>query len=182
MADDRCPIAHDEPHLLIRRPQTCVTFHRGAFVSIRRAMLDRADLGRFQEAVEATARDHEDGLVLLAAFRLDPRFPIRADFDPDVEGLADTLRALDRRFIAVASVLEFGGVRAAAMRVASRAVWAVVRPSPTMADFERVGEAAHWLAAQATAAGAPADPASYVRAYRATSRHLAELDRSALPA
>jgi len=169
-------IPDDEPVELICGPASCMCLYAGALVSIRRALVDRQGLEAFLEAVEVAKQAYPDGLVMLASFRLDRRFPLPATFDHDLSALAATLRRIDQQVAAIASVLEFGGVRAAAMDLASRAVWALGRPSAKMASFRSLGEAAHWLAGVGPEVGAPGDPAAYVRAYRHSDRRLRALD------
>jgi len=166
----------DEPLELLCRPAGCLTVQRGAMVSIRRALLDGSDLQAFLEALEVAKARHPDGLVLLATFRLDARFPLPATFDHNLSALAATLRHIDREIGAIASLIEFGGVRATAMELASRAVWALGRPSAKMASFRNLSDAAQWLAEVGPQAGAPGDPSVYVRMYRHNDRRLRALD------
>ena len=172
-------IPDDEPLELIYRETGCVSLQSGAIVSIRRANLDGPGLERFLAGMELAKKRYPRGLVMLAAFRLDSRFPLPATFDRNLSILAETLRRIDREMAAIASVLEFGGVRAAAMELASKAVWALGRPSAKMASFRGLGEAAQWLAEVGPEVGAPADPGVYVRTYRHNDRRLRELDAAA---
>lgn len=179
--DDRRESAAEEPlALLIQRPETCLALVDGALVGIRRAMLTPKDLARFRDAILGVRADDPAGLVMLSVFRLDPRFPLSVDFDSDLTGFVETLRCVDGRLHAIASVLEFGGVRAAAMRVTTRAVRALGRPRARMADFDRVVDAADWLARQAEGTGVPTEAATYLRAYRLVDRAVRATDR--LPA
>jgi len=142
-------------------------------------MLTPAGLAEFREAVDTASKANPSGLVLLSAFRLDERFPLQFDFDADRETLAETLRAVDQKLNAIASVLEFGGVRAAAMRIASRAVWALARPSAKMGIFDSLTDAALWLSPHAREVDAPDELAAMVRTYRHADRALARFDARA---
>lgn len=164
------------PIVLTRRPESCLLQSGGALVAIRRAPLDRAQLADVRRAMDEAVSNHAGGLVMLSAFRLSPDFPLRPGVDTDLRELADTLRALDRALAASATVIEFGGIRGAAMRVASRTVWSLARPRAVMGHFERLSDAVAWLLPHARVIGAPDDAATYVRLYREADRILEELD------
>lgn len=179
MIDRREPAAGEPLVPLIRRPEACLGLVDGALVGIRRAMLTPADLACFRDAVVSACETRPAGLVMLTVFRLDPRFPLQVDFDTDLSAFVQTLRDVDGRLRAIASVLEFGGVRAAAMKMATRAVWATGRPRSRMAIFDRVTDASQWLAAQGGETGAPRSGATYLRAYRTVDGWLREMDHVA---
>lgn len=166
----------EAPVVLTRRPESALVWTGSALVAIHRALLDGPQLAEVRRAVDVAAAAQPDGLVLLTAYRLSPEFPLRPGFDTDLRELAETLRALDRVLAACATVIEFGGVRAAALRAASRAVLSLARPRAAMGYFDRISDAIPWLLPHAEAVGGPSDPAAYVRLYRAAERALAEVD------
>jgi hypothetical protein len=153
----------------------CLAIDRGALIAIRRAPFQASDFVHAAHAIEGAYAGHPNGLVMLIGFRLDPRFPLDPGID-DVEHLSGALKSFDRALRAVATVLEFGGVRAAAMRVTTRALWAMARPRCEHAMFERVTDAALWLAPRAEAIGAPYELATYVHGYKAVDAALREHD------
>lgn len=163
------------PRVLVQRAEECVVFERGVVVSIHRAPVRGARLSEIRRAIDLVAPDHPRGLVMLSAFRLSPRFPLGPGFDDNVGELAETLRAIERSSAAIANVIEFGGVRAAAMRLASRAVRTLARPRCAMEQFDRLSDAVVWLRPHADRALGPIDPATYVRLYREADRILAAL-------
>jgi hypothetical protein len=166
----------DATVVLARRPESCLLMCRGALVAIRRAPLDSAQLEDARRAFAIAAEASPRGVVMLTAFRLSPEFPLHAGFDTNVAELAETLRIVGRSVVANASVVEFGGVRGAAMRVATRTVWALARPRAAMAQFERLSDAIGWLLPHAAAIGAADDAATYARLYREADHALQQID------
>ncbi|MBI2388196.1 MAG: hypothetical protein HYV09_01155 [Deltaproteobacteria bacterium] len=171
-----------EPVVLAARPEFCLAADRGAVVGIHRAPLHGPLLKAIREALQIAVDAHPAGLVCLSVFRLSRHFPLDPGFDKNVRELADTLRAIDRMVIANATLIEFGGVRAVAMRLASRAVIKLARPRAEMADFDRLTDAIAWVLPFAKRAGAPSDHMSWVKLYRHAERHLPDLDAVSHPA
>lgn len=143
---------------------------------IRRAPVQGPVVAELRDAIGAAAAAWGQPLVCLSAFRLSPRFPLAPGFDGNVAELADLLRVFDRHMVAHAQVHEFDGIRAGAMRLATRAVVLLARPKATLATFERVSDAAAWLALQARAVGAAEDVATYLGLYREADVLLARMD------
>jgi len=79
--------------------------------------------------------------------------------------------------------VEFGGIRAAVMKLLTRAVRILVRPRAPIGEFDRLSDAIGWLRPYAAEADAPVDPATYYRLYREAGERLDELDmeRRVLP-
>lgn len=171
-----------EPEVLSRTAQGCSVLERGAIVSIRRAPIQGAEGANALRGIERAAALHPPGTVLLSVFRLSPRFPIAVETEMNLRELAETLRSIDRHLVANAVVLEFGGVRAAAMRLATRAVWSLARPRAVMSMHDRLSDAISWLLPHARAVGAPDDAATYVRLYRLAERGLDEVDAAGFAA
>lgn len=165
-----------EVQVVSSRPEGVVLAREGAVVAIHLAPLQGERLTEIRLGIEAAARRHPSGLVLLSAFRLSPRFPLAPGFDSNIQELAANLRALDRVLVAIAGVVEFDGLRAAAFQAASRAVHVVARPRAALETFRRLSEALVWLAPHASRVGLPADPALFVRLYREADRRLLTLD------
>jgi hypothetical protein len=168
----------NEPQLVMREPGCCILLDRGALVAIQRATLDARGLAAFSALVKEVARSHPRGLVLLTAFRLDPRFRLDFGIEREIPTYIDALRTVDRHIAAIASVLEFGGVRSAFMRATATTVHVLARPRASLAMFDNLIDAAEWIAPRASVVGAPGDLASYVRAYRRVDRELRVLDAS----
>jgi hypothetical protein len=156
---------------MICRREACTVFQRGAFVSIRRAPFDAAQFAELRHAIESVATSYPRTVSLLA-FRLERAFPVAEHDLTDVHEFVKTLRAIDRHLAAQAIVLEFGGVRAAAMRALGRTVTRIVRPRGAIAFHDRLTEAATWLVPYARGVGAPDDLGEYVRSYREADRLL----------
>lgn len=172
---------HTEPVVLTSRPEFCLAADRGAVVGIHRAPLHGQLLKAVREGMQVAADAHPGGLVCLSVFRLSRHFPLDPGFDKNIRELADTLRAIDRMILANATLLEFSGVRAVAMRLATRAVIKLARPRAEMADFDRLTDAVAWLLPFARRIGAPSDHMSWVKLYRFTERHLPDLDAEPQP-
>lgn len=164
------------------RPEGVVLARQGAVVGIRRAPMHGPVLGELRRGIEQVAEAHPEGLVFLSVFRLSPRFPLVPGFDSNTRELADLLKVLDRTIAAIAQVHELDGVRAAAMRVATRTVLALARPRARIELFERVTDGVVWLLPHARRVGAPDDVASYLELYREADRALARMDEDELRA
>jgi hypothetical protein len=149
-------------------------------VGIRRAPIGGPVLAEVRQAIEKLAAQHADGLVFMTAFRLSPRFPLKPGFDSNTRELADHLRFLDRTLAASANVYEFGGVRAAAMRVATLAVMRLARPRAPIESFDRLVDGLAWLLPYARRVGALEDAAAYIALYQEADRALARMDDDAL--
>ena len=109
-------------------------------------------------------------------FRLSPEFPIGVDAGGNRAELAELWRMIDASTRAMAIVVEFGGIRAAVMKLMTRAVQILVRPRAAIGEFDRLSDAIGWLRPHAARAVAPEDPATYYRLYQETARCLDELD------
>jgi hypothetical protein len=118
------------PSLLVvsSRPEGVTLAIGAAVVGIRRAPLQGPVLGELREGYARAASAHPGGLALVNVFRLCPRFPLQPGYDSNRGELASLLRVLDRTLVASAHVIELGGVRAAAMRIATKAVVVLARP------------------------------------------------------
>lgn len=156
------------------RREACTLLDRGALVGIRRAPIGNDELPELRLAFERASSAHPSGLVMLLAVRLSPEFPLAPGFDHNLRELADLLRLIDRVLVATAVVIEFGGIRASAMRAATQVVRALARSRGEMALFSRFFEAVDWLLPRARAVGAPDDVPTYLRLYRAADEVLAE--------
>lgn len=162
--------------VLERERDRCILFDEGVSVGIFRAPLQGERVIRVREAYERAAALWPERLLCVAAYRLSPDFPIGVDADSNLQELAKLLRTIDRSIAAHAAVIEFGGVRGAAMRIAIRAVRAFAGSRSELREFGSLAEASTWLRGFAKH-GVPArDPALYLRLYREAERHLAELD------
>lgn len=162
------------PLVVLRSPGACAVLSRGALVSVRRAAYTSAELSQLCRVLREVEPAHPDGIVSLTTFRLDPAFPIEVDHEGSLSELAQAARELDRMLAAVASVTEFGGVRASAMRAASAAIWTLARPRGELGQFESLSDALVWLCPRAATVGAPSEPAEYVRLHREVDRMLRE--------
>jgi len=162
----------EEPLVVLRSPGACAVLSRGALVSIRRSPYTTAELSELCRVLRDVAPAHPRGIVSLTTFRLDPAFPIQADYEGSLSELAQAARELDRKLVAVASGTEFGGVRRAAMRAAPAAVWALARPRAELAQFESLSDALGWLCPRAVPLGALSEAAEYVRLHREVDRML----------
>ncbi len=170
------PLSADGTIVLSERPEGVLLGRAGTVVGIRRAPLHGAVLAELRAGFERGLAEHPKGLVCLTAYRLSPRFPLGVGFDSNTGELSETLRVLDRSIIASAHVLEFGGVRAAAMRAATLAVTLLARPRAPIASFDRLTDAIAWLRPHAEAAGVAHDPATFVALYAEAERRLAAMD------
>ncbi len=166
--------------MLLEHDRAAMTLERGALVTIRRAVMNSDDLVRARDAFRIAALACPSGLVMLAVLRLDPRFKLQPGFDRNVREIAAFLREIDRSVVAIATVLEFDGVRRTALRVVTDAVWRLARPRCAHAMFDCMSDAAMWLAPHASRAGAADDLATYVNGYRAAEAALKRADARAL--
>jgi hypothetical protein len=149
----------------------------GVVLGIHRAPIQGPRVGEIARSVVKAAEAHPGGLVQLGVFRLSPEFPLTTGFDSNTAELADLLRAIDSTFVACANVLEFGGVRAAAMRVATRAVCLLARPRASIETFDRLSDGIAWLLPHARLVGAHCQAPLYLELYREADRLLALMDR-----
>lgn len=166
----------DAPTVLTQSAKGCLVLDRGVLVAIRRAPLDGVELSELHRAIEAAAGAHPRGMVMLSAIRLSPDFPIDARHAASLREMAESARAIDRVVVANATVLEFSGVRAAALRTASRALWSLAKMRGVLGHFERLTDAIAWLSPYANAVGAASDAATYVQLYRSAELTIEELD------
>lgn len=148
----------------------------GVLVAIRRATFRSGELGDVRRAMEVAAAAHPRGLVMLTAVRLSPVFPVDVGSSRSLSELAETVRFLDRVLVANATVVELGGIRAAALRLVSRATWQLAGLRGALGHFDRLSDAIGFLIPHARAIGASDDPATYVQLYRHVERELAALD------
>jgi hypothetical protein len=162
--------------LLSLSPEGCIAVDSGVVLGIYRAPIKGARVGEVQSAILEAAARCPGGLVSVGVFRLSPEFPIGIDVDQNRAELAELLRTLDRVLAANANVIEFGGIRAAAMRLICRAIRVIARPRSPGAEFARLSDAITWLRPHAARVGVPCDPAFYVRLYREVEQHLEQLD------
>ena len=158
------------------RPEGVTLALGGAVVGIRRAPLQGPVLGELREGYARAAAAHPGGLALITVFRLSRRFPLQPGFDSNKGELAALLRELDRSFVASAHVIEFDGIRAAAMRLATRAVIVLARPKVAIESFDRLADGVAWLVPRAASAGVVVDPASCLALYREADGRLAQMD------
>lgn len=165
----------NEPMILLRDVRACAVADQGVLVSIRRAPIGRGELDRSRRLAERAAAGRER-IVMLIALRLDRRFRLEVGYEREIGALVETLRELDRRIAALATVLEFGGLRAGLMRASAHLVWALARPRCEHAMFDRVTDAVRWLEPRARAIGASDDVGVYLRAYQLAHAALAEID------
>lgn len=166
----------DAPATLLLRPEQCSVGVPGVVLMIRRAAVTLEHAVESCAAIEECARRSARGIVTLNVFRLCPDFPLQPGFDANVRDLASALRRIEPHVVASADVLEFGGMRAALMRAATRAVWALARPRAQQASVDRLSDAIEWLLPHAQAIGAPDDAGTYVRLFRHAQGELDELD------
>ncbi len=164
---------------MMLRPHAAIAFERGALVAIHLAPMLGTRLTDTRAAVEAAAALAPRGLAVVTIFRLSRRFPFAPNWDSNLGELADTFRALDRAMAANALVIEFGGLRATAARLAMRTVRALARPRSPSADFDSLTEGVRWIAPHARRVGAPEDFATYRSLYEELDRRLAGLDSTA---
>jgi hypothetical protein len=157
--------------VLIRRREGCTVFDRGAFVTIRRAPIDAQQIGELRRALESVVEAYPQ-IVTMFVFRLSSEYPIAEHHLTDFDESAKFMRAIDEHVAAHAIVLEFGGIRGAAMRILGRTVVQLVKPRAAFAFHERVTEAATWLLPYAREIGVVDDLGAYVRSYRDADRLL----------
>jgi hypothetical protein len=162
--------------VLIDDEAGCMILERGAVVTIRRALMDGRSLEESRRAFEIVHAAHPGGVAMLSVFRLDRRFPIDRAPDYNLSDIVATLRAVERVLGVTAVVLEFGGLRAAAMRAVSRTAWTLARLPSKLAFFDCLTDAAAWLELEGRAIGVQVDTAGYVTSYREASRTLAAHD------
>ena len=177
-ADMSVPVVKATPTVqwLSVRPEGAIAFDRGIHLAIHRAPIQGSRVAEVRAAVDRSAQLAPRGVVSINVFRLVPEFPIDIDLADNQSELVALLRSIDRQFVACASIIEFGGVRGAVMRMVSRAVTTLARPRAAIRDFDTVTEGATWLRAYAERVGAPTDLGSYVRLYREVDRQLEILD------
>lgn len=157
-------------------PEGCFAFRDGVLFSIQRAPVQGPRVAEFGRVIEVAEKLAPRGVLCVGVFRLSPEFPVSISATNNLKELADVLRAFERVCVASASILEFGGVRAAAMRTMMRAIYAIARPRSAFADFDGLTDAVTWLRPYAERMRAPVDYASYLRLYREVERELDELD------
>jgi hypothetical protein len=161
-----------EPLVVFESARSVALLSGGALVSVRRGAYTAAELEALRGALAAAAPAHPRGFVSLTTFRLDRTFPLAVEDATELGALVDAARALDPLLAAVASVVEFGGVRAAAMQLASSAVWRLARPRAVLGQFETLTDALVWLGPHAQRIGALEAPADYVRLHRECERRM----------
>src|SRR5688500_4370646 len=86
-ADDPAVGGMVGPRVLLDRDEVCSILHRGALVTIRRAQVRGPALVETTRAIAAAHAAHPRGLVLLAIYRLDPRYPIDRSIDTNLADL-----------------------------------------------------------------------------------------------
>src|SRR5690606_14146892 len=121
--------------VLTESPKGCLVLDRGVLVAIRRAPLDGVELDELHSAIKTAAAQHPRGMVMLSAIRLSSDFPIDARHAASLSELAESVRAIDRVVVTNATVLEFGGIRAAALRTASRTLWSIAKMRGVLGHF-----------------------------------------------
>jgi hypothetical protein len=169
-----------ELSVVSERPEG-VTLALGAVVvGIRRAPIQGPIVGELRAGYARLAAAHPGGLALLHAFRLSPRHPLQPGYDSNKGELAALLREIDRSIVASAQVLEFGGVRAAAMRVATQAIVVLARPRVAIETFDRLGDGIAWLVPRAAQAGVVVQAATIHALYREADDRLARMDEEHL--
>lgn len=161
-----------EPLVVFESARAVALLQGGAIVSVRRGAYTLPELKALRDALAAASPAHPRGFVSLTTFRLDPAFPLSVEDATELGALVDTARALDPMLAAVASVVEFGGIRAASMDIASRAVWRLARPRALLGQFATLTDALVWLAPHARQVAAPDAPADYVRLHREAERRM----------
>jgi hypothetical protein len=162
--------------ILTVAPEGAIGVGRGIVLSIHRAAIEGARIGEIRSAFERASELAPRGLVALSVFRLSPEFPLDVNVGSNRAELASLLRVLDRIFIAHATIIEFGGIRAMTMRTLSRAVSLVARPRAAMRTFDGLTDAVTWLLPHAKRVDAATEPGAYVQLYRDVDRALDELD------
>ncbi len=168
--------ASPSTQILSLAPEGCIAFDRGILLSVHRAPVFGARVGEVRRAIETAASLAPRGLVSIGVFRLSPEFPLGTGALSNVEELAGLLRAFERHAVAQATILDFGGMRAAAMKAMIRAIVAIARPRVALATFDRLTDAVTWVLPHAARARAPRDHAAYLRLYQTVERQLDELD------
>jgi hypothetical protein len=162
--------------LIASGPEGCILVGQGAVVTIRRAPVDGRHVADVHRALSTVRESGHEKAVMLSVFRLSPRFPVEVADTRRAGDYAATWRTLDRHVAAYAMVIEFGGVRGAGLRAITRALWAIARPQAQLGIFERLTDAAAWLAPFAAVTCPEADPATYVRLYREADAILERID------
>jgi hypothetical protein len=103
--------------VLWRRDEVCVTHGGGVLVALTLTAIRSAWLVEHERVVNAFVASSGRPAPLLAIHRLDKRFPLDVGFDENLPELARTLGRLRGAFSAIAVVLEFDGIMAAAFGV-----------------------------------------------------------------
>lgn len=164
------------PSVVSLEPEGCLAIDSGVVLGIHRAPIQGARVAEVRRAIEAAAQSAPKGLLSIGVFRLSPEFPLGVTATTNVQELAELLRTVDRLCVAHATIIEFGGLRAAAMRTMARAIYALARPRSAYSDFDGLTDAVTWLRPYAERVGAKTDYATYLRLYREVERELDELD------
>lgn len=167
--------------ILVLEPAMAIGFERGIMVGIYRAPLEGERLATARRAFAYASAHSPRGVVFLTAFRLTPEFPIGMSAGQNRDELAAVWREVDRSAVAIAALIEFGGMRAAMMRLLTRAVFAFARPKTPFRDFAGLSDAVAWLRPRAEDAGLPTDYRTYVALYQRLDRELAALDARRRP-
>lgn len=132
--------------VLWRRDEVCVTHGGGVLVALTLTANRSAWLVEHERVVNAFVASSGRPAPLLAIHRLDKRFPLDVGFDENLPELARTLGRLRGAFSAIAVVLEFDGIMAAAFGVSLDVVTLLAGGRlPPIARHPTPGSALRWL-------------------------------------
>jgi hypothetical protein len=140
-------------------------------------------LADIRAAHRAAHANSPRGLVSVASFGLDKRFPLAPGFDTNLSELAQTFAFTRPMLLATAVVLEFDGFLAAAMRRTSATIQRLVRGAPPVRLFKRHIEAIDWVMPRIPAEVVAAPLGGYVRAAARMAAEFAawQTDEAARP-
>jgi hypothetical protein len=135
------------------RPDGCIVETRGMLISLWTDALRAEALREIRKSILAAHARTPEGLTTLSIYRNEHLSSRALPDEATRQETISTLRLIDNKVVASASVLEVGDFMAATMRSAIAGIQLIVRPKVSLKIFNNTPDALSWLLPQTVRRG-----------------------------